>query len=458
MIKKIILIFLILFFSCSFAYADLTAGNFTLTGYFKNEMNLRLQDMNNDLTKFKNILELSGEYVINEDLVFFTKMKYFYEAMYDMRDKFDSGQHYQGHIQRTDWLRDCYIDYINGPWFLRLGKQQVAWGQSDGITILDRVNPVDLREFWLQDFVDIRIPLWMANINFSPRLNSNLQILIIPDFEASASTYPDGPFLFYSTERFENWRKAQTSVAINALYPGKQFENSTFGIQWSDRIGDLEYTLNYLNGFYYSLRNRTTYVSSGNWIVDRSFKRYRLYGGSLRKTFTRPGPLQGITLRGDFAYYNDEPTYFGDPVAASAKGVNRWDNVFWLIGLDKNIATNWLLSFQFAQYIMQDAKAGWTTAAQSYPMNAYTYGYMDQVENIFTIKLSTDFMHDRLKTELLWTCTDDNQGRISPKINYEIKDNVWLSCGIHYFYGNLYDTNGQFREDSQFYTHLKYTF
>jgi len=460
--RRFLWIFL-LFLLVGFCYAQ---DRFDFSGYLKNETSFRIEGLNNDLTKFKNIIELSGQYKIKDDeLVFFAKTKYWYDAMYDFRDEYDSGQHYQGHIQRADWLRDCYLDYIKGPWFLRLGKQQVAWGQSDGIAVLDRVNPFDLTEYWLQDFVDLRIPLWMANINYSPKLNSNLQILIIPDFEQSTAAYPYAPFVFYSTQRFENWRKGQGGVDLNIHYPGKQLENSTFGLQWSDRIGDLDYTLNYLNGFYYSVRNYTIYVSgppqggpTSFWKVDRSFKRWKMYGASMNKTFTNPGPLQGITLRGDFAYYDDEPMYWGDPLIASSSGIKRLDNIFWLLGVDKYVVTNWLVSFQYAEYILQNPKPGATTARRNYFFNPYTYGPQDPLEHIFSIKISTDFLHERLKPEILWSFTDDNQGRLSPKVTYELKDNIWLTLGIHYFYGSEFDSNGQFRDQSQAYMNVKYTF
>lgn len=448
MLKRITTTFLVLLLPCSFAFAEISKDNLTIAGYLKNETSVRIEGMNNDLTKLKNILELSGEYAINEDLAFFMKAKYWYDAMYDFRKKYDEGQDTMGHIQRTDWLRDCYLDYTNGPWFLRLGKQQVAWGQADGITILDRVNPVDLSEYWLPDFVDLRIPLWMANINYSPKLNSNLQLLIIPDFEASASAPAAAPFAFRSMKEFDI-NKKKYNLQTDRFYPAKEFENSTFGLQWQDKVGDLQYTLNYLYGYYYSART----FQLTNTYYTQSFKLWRMYGGSFNKTFTNPGPLQGITLRGDLAYYNDEPTYYG--VDGSSKGFNRWDNVFWLIGVDKYLVTNWLASFQFSQYIMQDAKPGVGTYQT---LNAYTYGPQDQVENIFTLKLSTDFMHERLKPEILWSCTDDNQGRLSPKLTYEIKDNLWLTLGIDYFYGHEQDSNGQFRDQSQFYTNLKYTF
>lgn len=463
---------LILFFFTTAASAE---DKFTFSGYIKDETSLRASESRFDLTKQKEIIELAGQYKIMDDkLVFFTKAKYWYDHVYSLRDRsdFDRAQRVMQHIQRTDWLRDCYLDYTNGPWFLRLGKQQVAWGQADGITILDRVNPVDLTEYWLPDMVDIRIPLWMANINYAPKLNSNLQFLIIPDFEASTAAPSGAPFTFRSYQKFYEYtvrkREIGRSRADTDIYlPPKQFENSTFGLQWQDRIGDLTYTLNYLTGYYY---NGRTYLltspasgASANPAVAHygyCFKRWKMYGSSFNKTFTNPGVMQGTTLRGDFAYYDDEPTYYGNIYSSSANGVNRWDNIFWLIGADRYFFTKLLVSAQFAQYIMEHAKPQQDdiSGVTQYVMNAYTYGPQDAVENIFTLKLSTNFMNDRIKPEILWSFTDDNQGRLSPKMTYEIRDNLLFTLGMHYFYGNEWDSNGQFRDQSQFYTNLKYTF
>jgi hypothetical protein len=319
--------------------------------------------------------------------------------------------------------------------------------------------------------VDIRIPLWMVNINYSPKLNSNLQVLVIPDFEQSTAAPYGAPFVFRSINEFEYYKQRKRSrwgnkVDTDIFYPGKQFKNSTFAVQWQDRIGDLEYTLNYLNGYYYSAR--TTLLSSaatassavpGDASYGRIFKTWRMYGASFNKTFTNESPFQGLTVRGDFAWYNDEPTYYGTIVTNTTSGINRWDNIFWIMGLDKYLMTNFLASFQFGQYIMQDAKPGVVVnGAPTQTMNAYTYGSMDQVENIFSLKLSSRFMNDKLIPEILWSTTDDKQGRISPKINYEIKDNLVFTAGIHYFYGSEYDNNGQFKHQSQFYTNLKYSF
>jgi hypothetical protein len=84
-------------------------------------------------------------------------------------------------------LREAYLDIYAGRDFWRIGKQQVVWGQADGLRVLDAVNPLQFREFILGDFEDRRIPLWMVNYERSIG-DAVLQLLWIPDH-----TYDDLP-------------------------------------------------------------------------------------------------------------------------------------------------------------------------------------------------------------------------------------------------------------------------
>jgi hypothetical protein len=71
----------------------------------------------------------------------------------------------------TDRLREAYIDlyFKNLPLTLRLGKQQIVWGESDGFRMLDRANTLDLSWHFFQElpppgfgFDEIRQPFWMV--------------------------------------------------------------------------------------------------------------------------------------------------------------------------------------------------------------------------------------------------------------------------------------------------------
>lgn len=89
-------------------------------------------------------------------------------------------------------LREAYVDW-NGRFDearldVRLGKQQVVWGQAFGLRVLDIVNPQDFREYLLDDFVDARIPTFAFRADAMVR-GISVQALVVPDFEADR--YPD---------------------------------------------------------------------------------------------------------------------------------------------------------------------------------------------------------------------------------------------------------------------------
>ena len=71
-------------------------------------------------------------------------------------------------------LREAYIDTEIGSTFLRVGKQQVVWGQADGLKVLDVLNPQSFREFVLDDFEDSRIPLWISDVNYQAPFDDNM--------------------------------------------------------------------------------------------------------------------------------------------------------------------------------------------------------------------------------------------------------------------------------------------
>src|SRR4029434_11014393 len=60
-------------------------------------------------------------------------------------------------------INELYFDYTHGPFFIRVGKQAISWGESDTIAILDVSNPFDLTlgaPGFFQDVEEARIPLW----------------------------------------------------------------------------------------------------------------------------------------------------------------------------------------------------------------------------------------------------------------------------------------------------------
>lgn len=80
-------------------------------------------------------------------------------------------------------IRELYMDAVAGDWWLRLGKQQAVWGKTDFFRLQDIINPVDFgQHFFYDQFEDIRIPQWMASLqwkggSFGPLNDTALQLI-----------------------------------------------------------------------------------------------------------------------------------------------------------------------------------------------------------------------------------------------------------------------------------------
>jgi hypothetical protein len=66
----------------------------------------------------------------------------------------------------------AYADYRGGDWWIRFGKQQIAWGEALGLRVLDIVNPLDLSQNLafdriFEEFDRVRIPQWFARVDYT---------------------------------------------------------------------------------------------------------------------------------------------------------------------------------------------------------------------------------------------------------------------------------------------------
>ena len=149
-------------------------------------------------------------------------------------------------------LREFYLDLFPNEWLsMRIGRQQLMWGEIGGYRLLDAVNPDN--NTWhfaaLEALEDTRIPLWMWQTNIDlPAIEHSLELLWIPMLDRPKDTvsvplsfvgawgvpYPNTPTSFFTPKRiFE--------------YPGRNFRDMRAGLRWKGALGrDTNYSLVYL--------------------------------------------------------------------------------------------------------------------------------------------------------------------------------------------------------------------
>lgn len=88
--------------------------------------------------------------------------------------------------QTEPW--EIYVNLQKGPVFVRVGRQNLSWGETDGLRLLDLINPVD-NFFGLtfdEDLDEKRIPLWMIRANaqlianLGPLSSFGLETFLVP--------------------------------------------------------------------------------------------------------------------------------------------------------------------------------------------------------------------------------------------------------------------------------------
>jgi len=444
----------------SSVYGIDVSENVTISGVIKNETASHLKM--DEFMKIENTAQVGVEYRATDYLHLFGLFRFYYDGVFDVEKKYER---VKSELYRTDvtddWLRELYVDILSDRLDVRLGRQQVVWGTADGVKILDAVNPTDMREFTLDDYADSRIPLWMLKLEYAPTLNGTAQFLFVPDFQANYIPPLDAPFTFQASkigaERVAEWFKLMKEQGLKPEGPFsedleaermKDLTDTTIGFRWLDVVGGFEYTLNFLYGFYLSGANYS-WVEGTTLNLEKRYERIYLYGASFTKALTK-GPLSGLTLRGEFAYIQDVPTYYDGPRGLA---VTKMDNFNYVLGFDKYLGTNWFTSLQFIQFITsQDNYQGYEL------LFGPTLGPMDQVTTMLSLKVSTDFMHERLKPEVLVIYGLDNDWKINPKVQFEILDSLVAIAGVHIFEGESKNLYGQFDDNDELFFELRFGF
>lgn len=452
--------FLFLLLSSNVLAVNVT-DKLTISGFLKNETAVRLEEFDKFM-KIENMAQLEIEYRLTPQIYLFGILREWYDSAFDAEEDWEHVRKIMCRTKGTDWLREAYIDYYSNKLDIRIGKQQVVWGTADGVKLLDVVCPMDMREFVLDEFAESRIPLYMLKVEYSPKVDGTIQFLLVPDFEPNFIPPAGSPFTFTATANGEKSMQGLRDLhkTIPSIYPGfktvnhdpgQSLKNSKIGVRWLDIYRGFEYSFNYLHGWDLSsavkVKFKKTQPLKGIPILfEKVYGQTELFGSSFSKALTS-GPLRGLTFRGELAYVHNHKNNYG------AGKVTKVDNFNYVIGLDKYVWTNWFFSFQFIQFYSSiDSKHGEDL------LFGPTGAPLDKFENMMSLKISTDFFHERLKAEVLTLYGDDNDWRTSPRFEFELTDQITLATGLNVFWGRASGLNGEFQENDEVYMEFKYGF
>ncbi|MGD2114022.1 MAG: hypothetical protein PVG07_03155 [Acidobacteriota bacterium] len=309
-------------------------------------------------------------------------------------------------------LRELYLERNTRRSTLRVGRQQVVWGKTDGLRLLDLVNPLDLREFILEDYEQSRIPLWMVNGEWFVG-DQSFQLLVIPDVRFNERPDPRGE-LGVALDV-----PAGIPVRVSeAREPGGAPRNWELGGRWRTRIGRLELGV---HGFY-------------GWLDDPVPFRHSEPSGALRID-PEPRRLRLLGVAGDLpvgrTVLRFEATVSPDDYRDTTRGLERRESVRSAVGLDWTV-NGLLVSPQIFYREVLDERG--TLLG-------------DDSRLLGTLLLRKELLHSKLVLRLFAAYEPEaEQYWLSPRATYQLGGRVEVALGADLFGGAPGSTFGRFRD------------
>jgi len=410
-----------------------SAIEWTMHGSLKNETTYFISGEKR-LDKLQNRLELKPEVILSDRWEFRGRVLAWHDAAMNIEPTNTTDltagikQHYSTYLQS----KEAYLLYGGDDFDFRIGQQQIVWGKTDGLRMLDIINPLDMREFILDDFLDSRIGLWSARLNWYTDIGGSeheFEFIVIPDARPGEFA-PTGSRWAYALPALP----AGTALAVAAGdEPGWRAADAEVGVAWRANISGWDLSLNWFYGWKDTPAMQKE-LTPGLMTLTPVYQRMNTVGGSFSNAF---GPM---VLRGELAVNIGEGINRTGVTAVSSTGREITVNAAFGLDYTKN---NWRISPQFfIRYL-----PGWNDTIAE-----------DQASGFFSLMVSTDYMNEKLKPEMIglydWA---DGSWMIRPKLSYEFSDQITARLGIDIFGGSK-GFFGQFDKNDRVYSEIEYTF
>jgi len=385
--------------------------------------------------KMQNRLDIKPEVILSNRWQFRSRILTWYDAAMDIEptNTTDLTPGIKKHYRTFLESKEAYLMYGGADFDLRIGQQQIVWGKTDGLRLLDIVNPLDLREFILDDFLDSRIGLWSVRLNYYADFGGSeheFEFLAIPDARP-AKLAPAGSRW---SLRLPSPPAGIRIIPLAMEEPNWSPSNTEYGFAWRSNLAGWDVSLNYFYGWN-EFPNIFRQLTGTTLLIQTRHLRMHTLGGSFANAF---GPF---VLRGEIAVNLGEG--IDTPGLTFADSVVRRTTLNGALALDWT-RSNWAIEVQVFERRIVNAPA-------ENPGETLSFDFV-------TLRVATDFMNEKLKPEILILTDRDDGGLLfRPKVSYEFTDHWIGTMGGDFFTGSN-GIFGQFTLNNRIYAEAEFSF
>jgi hypothetical protein len=390
-----------------------------------------------DVAKLRTTGWLDAKYTFSDTATLRLAARAWYDAVFEATGRYPANVERD---QETDVsLREAVLALSSGDGDVRIGRQQIVWGEAIGTFITDVVNPKDFREFILPDFSEIRLPIWAVDATYRLATNVTLEGVWTPDtrfnklgkrgaeFEFAAPAYRfQGPVVRLPDDADEfSVERSEGGARLSALHRG--WDASLIYYDQADKTP--------------VLRQRRAPQAAGPELIllQPTHPRVRIVGATLAKS------LDEVVFRGEAAVTVGKQYETVD--LRDRDGVVRRDTIDYLVGVDAtvlDVSTSLQVSQKILTGSVHDLARG---------------GVEGVVTTSVALRLSRPFVDDTLVPGVLFVINANRADfRVSPRIDWLVTGAVTVSLGADVFEGPRRTLYGQFDRNDRVYVTTSWRF
>ncbi len=324
-------------------------------------------------------------------------------------------------------LREAYLHYTAKNWDVKIGRQIIAWGQSDGIIINDVFSPLDYTEFLARDFDDIRLPADGIRWRFL-RNKFNLEVLAIPVPQFNRLPNPGNPWFV------DFGLPSDIEQKFDLTEPERNLKNMDLGSRMMFFTSGFDFTLSAAHTWNKMPVFNMSLVDSTAIMIHNNYNRLSILGFDFSK------PIGQFIIRGEGAY-NIGKAYASklDPFDNLSQK-NTWQ---YLLGIDYYPGREWMISIQISDETIFDFTDD---------LQARKHNYLG------TLNISKKLLRNTLTISSLgYFGFSDNSFFTRTTIDYALSDVIRVMGGIDIIRGEegIY---AQYEKNSEVWFKVKYSF
>ncbi|MBI4516626.1 MAG: DUF1302 family protein [Deltaproteobacteria bacterium] len=378
-------------------------------------------------------------------------------------------------------INELYLSYGKGPFFLRVGRQAISWGESDTIALLDQNNPFDVTlsaPGIFQDLDEARIPLWTVRTSMNlfdtlgPLSSGFIEGYWVPgDLDVNTGTIPiqtASPFSVRGADPQSQLGPINQQFVLFDHVPRKRMDNSRWGVR-VQTVVNRELTL---SAWYYThfpnapVPKKNPRPKKAPLFVVETVHDLTAVTGVAGTFFLEP--LDGI-VRMEAEYFDNEPAFtpevnlgIGGPDPFGAVGsLPKADYLRWELGFDRffflrflnptnsfTLVTAMVGSWNLSETKYHDYRMNGQNKPGTSGQDPNDFVQQKKVEAFAQAHLQTDYLHGRLSPGITYIQNARGTYAILPSVTYRWTD--WLLFRLDFIeIGGDYAQAGFFRDRRQ---------